>query len=71
MEKSQIIRENSEYLITINFDSSSMIYYLKNYDKTLHMNINVLENINNSSSLKLKYYVEDNKDNIIEFKIEF
>ena len=71
LEKSLIIRENDEYLLTINLEKSDMTYYLKSHDKTLYMKINVLESINNSSCFKIKYYLEDNKDNIIDFKIEF
>lgn len=71
LENSILERENDTFKIEIDFIKKEIKYYLKEYDKYLNVKINVLEYLNNIDSFYVKYYVEDNEDNIIEYKINY
>lgn len=70
----KIIRENSEYKIELNFnknEKTKINYLLKEYNKSLELNL-VTKNINiNNNYIEILYEVIDNNEGNINFKLEF
>lgn len=70
----KIIRENSEYKIELNFnknEKTKVNYLLKEYNKSLELNL-VTKNINiNNNYIEILYEIVDNNEGNINFKLEF
>ena len=70
----KIIRENSEYKIELNFNKNKKTkinYLLKEYNKSLELNL-VTKNINiNNNYIEILYEIIDNNEGNINFKLEF
>lgn len=70
----KIIRENNEYRIELNFNKNEKTrvnYLLKEYNKSLELNL-VTKNINiNNNYIEILYEIIDNNEGNINFKLEF
>lgn len=70
----KIIRENSEYKIELNFnknEKTKINYLLKEYNKSLELNL-VTKNINiNNNYIEILYEIIDSDEGNINFKLEF
>lgn len=59
IEKNILIRETNEYRIIMNFDNNKLLYYLKEFDKTLEDKIEVKKIVKKDNYFNINYIIND------------